>query len=128
MAGWDDLLVDAQPALLGGGLIHEGFTEGTTWVLELLITDSTNTPVPWTGITVEGFLYGNREGDAPIAVVLDATLPSAGHVLFRKEAADTGGQENPNGALGLFLINSTGPERIAICLPHNSPCPIKSED
>jgi hypothetical protein len=127
VAGWDDLVRHAQPALLGGGLEISGLAEGCTWYVELQITDDTDAPVDWTGITAEGFVYSTRESGA-VVTTWDVTLPAAGQLVIRKEAAETAGLANQNAAHAIFLAKAATNERIAVCLPASSPCPIRSED
>lgn len=125
MAGWDDLVVNAQPAIAGGGVDVVGLAEGCTWYIELDIVDSSDNPVPWTGVTAEGHIY-----DAPVngSVLVDwtITLPVAGRLVARVEKADTIGLANEGAAHAIFLTKGT--ERVAVCLPFNSLCPIRSED
>lgn len=125
MAGWDDLVERAQPALLGGGLEILGLAEGCTWVVELDINDASGTPVPWAGITGEGHIY-SKPRDGSVVVDWTVTLPAAGRLVARVEKADTVGLANQGAAHAIFLVKGT--ERIPVCLPFNSLCPIRSED
>lgn len=128
MAGWDDLVEKAQPALLGGGLKVTGLAEGSTWRVTLVIKDKTGTLVPWTGVTGAGTIYSARE-DGFVITTWDVSLPSAGVLVLSKDIADTTGLENQDAAHSVFLTKAGTPdERIAVCLPWNSPCPIRSED
>jgi hypothetical protein len=124
VAGWSDLVPQSQPALLGAGLEISGLAEGCTWYVELLIDDDAGDPVSWTGVTAEGHIYSAREGGTLITN-WDATLPAAGRLVLRKEEADTAGLAGTNAAHAVFLIKGT--ERIPVCLPFNSPCPIRSD-
>jgi len=129
MSGFDDLVVAAQPALLGGGLIHEGLAEGSTWSFTLEIEDFDGNPVDWTDVTAAGYLYSDREGESEILVTFDVTLPAAGIVQVSADTTVTPNTADPNAALGLFLSKAgTPPQVVAICLPHNSPCPVRSDD
>lgn len=128
MSGWSDLVVSGQPALLGGGLIHEGFTEGRTWLLTLEITDFTGALIDWTDIEGSAILYANRDGGATALLELDVTFPSDGIMEIRKESVNTVGLATQNSALGISLTNTATSEVVSVCNPQNSPCPVRSDD
>lgn len=130
MAGWDDLLLDCHPALLGGGLEIEGLAENCTWHVDVEVTDDAGAPIDWAaaGITGEGFIYSTRDGGTKIADwVIDLSGP--GHIVASVDKADTAGLATPTAGHAIFLIKlGTPDQRIPLCLPFNSPCPIRSED
>lgn len=125
MAGWDDLVTNGQPAIVGGGVDIVGLAEGCTWYLELEIVDASGTPVPWTGVTGQGHIYDKPRGGT-VLVDWTISLPTAGRLVARVEKADTVGLATEGAAHGIFLTK--GAERVAVCLPFNSLCPIRSED
>ena len=126
---WDDLVIKAKPALAGGGFRIRGLAEGCTWKFDLVIRDkATGDLFDWTGITAEGFIYSKREGGTQIAT-WNLDLSAAGHIVGTVDAADTAGLVNPDAAHAIFLIKAGSPDqRIPVCLPANSPCPIRSEN
>lgn len=87
MAGFTDLVPQAQPALFGAGVSAQA-TEGRTWLWKFIeLTDLTGTAIDLTGATATCAVLDRATGATVLA--LDFTIGAAGTFTIGKDEAST---------------------------------------
>lgn len=114
MAGWADVLNEAQPALC---TLQLAATAGRTWTWTFVVNDGSGTPVPWATLAVTGtFAMVNWSGVA-ITSPVTVTFNDSGAIVM---SAPNTATSIPPGVYRIELVVTNGAESISVCTSQTS--------